>query len=170
MRPASVPFSMASASSSRSAVTNLSPAFSAIFSAVSNTRASSGARYNCPAAAARNLGPLGKRRLDRAQRLAGVAAGALDQARRQAFRVVEQHLEQMLGCELLVALAQGEALGRLHEALGPIGIAFEVHCLSLLGTAVHAQLARGKRRQTIRISLAAARPRRHPRARPATLI
>ena len=42
--PASLSFSMASASSSRSTVTKLSPAFSAIFSAASKTRASGGAR------------------------------------------------------------------------------------------------------------------------------
>ena len=43
-RPASLEGSMASESSSRSTVTNLSPALSASFSAVSKTRASSGAR------------------------------------------------------------------------------------------------------------------------------
>jgi hypothetical protein len=42
--PASLSFSMASASSSRSTVTNESPAFSPDFSAVSNTRASAGSR------------------------------------------------------------------------------------------------------------------------------
>ena len=118
---------MASASSSRSTVTNLSPALSAIFSAVSKTRASSGAsrpgrrRRPTPWAAS----PAPARRA--ASAFGRTSAGALDQAGRQALRVVEQDLEQVLGAELLVALAQGEALGRLHEALGAIGILVEIH-------------------------------------------
>ena len=49
MRAALVSFSSARASSSRSTVTKLSPAFWAIFSAPSKTRAVAGARYTCPA-------------------------------------------------------------------------------------------------------------------------
>ena len=37
-----------------------------------------------------------------------VAAGTVDQPGREPFRVVEQDLEQVLGGELLVALAQGQ--------------------------------------------------------------
>jgi hypothetical protein len=51
---------------------------------------------------------LRQRGLDRRQRLARAPAGAVDQPRRQPFRVVEQDLEQMLGGELLMALAQGQ--------------------------------------------------------------
>ncbi len=42
--PASLSFSIASASSRRSTVTKLSPAFSPAFSAASNTRAKAGSR------------------------------------------------------------------------------------------------------------------------------
>src|SRR4029077_1633766 len=47
--PASLSLSSASPSSSRSTVTNESPAFSPAFSAASNTRASAGARWSAPA-------------------------------------------------------------------------------------------------------------------------
>ena len=78
-------------------------------------------------AAAGNLGPLGERRLDGGQRLARIAAGAVDQPRGEPFRVVEQHLQQMLGRELLMALALRERLGGLHETAGAVGIFFKVH-------------------------------------------
>ena len=58
--------------------------------------------------AARHLRALGERRLDGGKRLARAPAGAVDQPGREPFRVVEQDLEQMLGGELLVALAQGQ--------------------------------------------------------------
>ena len=68
-----------------------------------------------------------ERRFDRLQRLAGIAAGTVDQAGRQSFRVVEQNLEQMFGGELLVALAQGQRLGGLHETAGAVGVFLEIH-------------------------------------------
>ena len=37
----------------------------------------------------------------------------------------------MFGCELLVALAQGQRLGRLNETAGAVGIFLEIHVLSL---------------------------------------
>ena len=80
-----------------------------------------------PGAAPRNLGPLGERRLGRGQRRARIAAGPVDQARGQAFRVVEQNLEQVLGRKLLMALALRERLGRLHETAAAVGILFEIH-------------------------------------------
>ena len=55
------------------------------------------------AAAAGHLGQRRERPLGRGKRLARAAAGALDQARRQPLGVVEQHLQQVLGRELLVA-------------------------------------------------------------------
>ena len=70
---------------------------------------------------------MAERRLDRLQGLAGIAAGAVDQARRQPFRVVEQHLEQMFGGELLMALAQGQRLGGFHETAGAVGVFLEIH-------------------------------------------
>jgi hypothetical protein len=45
---------------------------------------------------------------DLGKRLARAAARAIDQARREPFRIIEQDLEEMLGCELLVPLAQRE--------------------------------------------------------------
>ena len=51
------------------------------------------------------------------------------------FRVVEQHLQQMLRRDLRVAFADGEGLRRLHEALEPVGEFLEIHgTLSLLST------------------------------------
>ena len=80
-----------------------------------------------PGAAPRNLRPLGERRLGGGQRRARIAAGPVDQARGQAFRVVEQNLEQVLGRKLLMALALRERLGRLHETAAAVGILFEIH-------------------------------------------
>ena len=126
--PASLSFSSASASSSRSTVTKLSPAFSPAFSAASKTRASRRRQIDLAGAAAATLSAiLRERRLDRLQSLAGIAAGAVDQARRQPFRVVEQNLEQMFGGELLVALAQGQRLGGLHKTAGAVGVFLEIH-------------------------------------------
>ena len=67
-----------------------------------------GCEIDLSGAAARHLGQLGERRLDGRERLARTAAGAVDQAGREPFRVVEQDLEQVFGGELLVALAQGQ--------------------------------------------------------------
>ena len=43
------------------------------------------------------------------------------------FAVVEQHLQEMLGRELLVALAERVGLGRLDEALRPLGVFLDIH-------------------------------------------
>ncbi len=80
-----------------------------------------------PGPGAGNLGPLGEHGLDCLQGLAGIAAGAVDQACRQPFRVVEQNLEQMFGGELLMALAQGQRLGGFHETAGAVGVFVEIH-------------------------------------------
>ena len=68
-------------------------------------------------AAARNLGQLGERGLGTLKRLFWSAAGLGDEPRRQAFRIVEQHFQQMLRRYLRVAFADGEGLRRLYEAL-----------------------------------------------------
>ena len=120
---------MASASSSRSTVTNLSPALSAIFSAVSKSAGQLLGEIELAGAAAGDLGPLGQHPLDRGKRVAGTAAGALDQAGGHALRVVEQHLQEVLGAELLMALAQGQALRRLDESLGAVGVFLEIHSI-----------------------------------------
>ena len=88
-------------------------------------------QVNLPGAAARDFRELGKRRLDCGQRFARAAAGTIDQARGEPFRVVEQDLEQMLRCELLVALAQGQRLGGLNEAAGAVRVFLKIHFISL---------------------------------------
>ena len=120
-------FSMASASSSRSTVTKESPAFSASCSAVSKTFASRRREVEL-ARAARHL----RHALASAASVASsaslrVAAGALDQAGRQPFVVVEQHLQKMFGRELLVALARAPGLRGLDEAARPLGVFLEIH-------------------------------------------
>ena len=67
-----------------------------------------GIEIDLPGPAARYLRALGERRFHGGQRFARTPAGAVDQPGREPFRVVEQDLEQMLGGELLVALAQGQ--------------------------------------------------------------
>ena len=81
--------------------------------------------------AAGHLGQLGERGLDRRKRLARAAAGAVDQTAGQPLGVVEQDLEQMLGCELLLALPQGQRLGRLNEPAGAVREFLEIHSVSL---------------------------------------
>ena len=125
--PASLSFSSASASSSRSTVTKLSPAFSAIFSAWSNSARGRRREVDLAGAAARHLRHLAERRLDRGQGLARAAAGAVDQPGREPFRVVEQDFEHMLGGELLVALAQRQGLRGLDETARPLGEFLEIH-------------------------------------------
>jgi hypothetical protein len=66
------------------------------------------------------LGKLAEGRLDCRQRLARAAAGAVDQTAGQTLGVVEQDLEQVLGCELLMALAQGQRLRGLNETAGAV--------------------------------------------------
>ena len=100
-----------------------------------------GRQVDLAGAAARDLRALGQRPLDGGQRIARTPAGALDQPGGHAFRVVEQHLQEMIGAELLVALAQSQALRRLHEALRAVGIFLEIHA-SLLGTAARPNRAR----------------------------
>ena len=122
-----MPAAIASASSSRSTVTKLSPAFCAILLGLLEQPRDLGREVDLAGAAALDLGLLGERGLDRLERTLGIAARALDQIGGQALRVVEQHLEQMLGREALMALAQRQRLRRLDEALRPLGVFLEVH-------------------------------------------
>jgi hypothetical protein len=126
MRPASLVFSIATASSSRSTVTNESPAFSAMRSAVSNRRAVAGA-IELACARALDFRQFGKGEFDRRQRLARSAAGAVDQAGRQAFLVVQQDFQHMFGGELLVVLPQRQRLRALNEAARPLGVFLQIH-------------------------------------------
>ena len=77
--------------------------------------------------AALDLGLLLEQFLGRPLCRLGVAAGGRDQVGGHAFRIVEQHLQEMLGQEPLVALAQCQALGRLQEALRAVRVFFDVH-------------------------------------------
>ena len=52
-----------------------------------------------------NLGKLAKCGMDRRLRGLGAAAGPLDEACCEALRVVDENLQEMLGGELLMALA-----------------------------------------------------------------
>ena len=86
-----------------------------------------GCEVNLAGAAAFDLGQLGQRCRGRLEGTLGIAARALDQIGGQALRVVEQHLEEMLGREALMALAQGQRLRRLDEAARALGVFLEVH-------------------------------------------
>ena len=86
--------------------------------------------YSWPAPPPETFGPLGERGFDGVQRCLGVAAGLADEARGQALVVVEQHLQQVVGRELLVAFAQSKGLRRLNEAASAVRKLFEIHCPS----------------------------------------
>src|SRR6185437_5733041 len=77
--------------------------------------------------AAFDAGQLFEVRFNHGRGARGIAAGGADQIRRQAFLVVEQHLQKMVRGDLLVAEPLGEALCGLHETLRALGIFFEVH-------------------------------------------
>ena len=79
---------------------------------------------------ARDLRLLGEPLLDRRMGVAGAAAGPVDEAGAQPFGIVEQHLQDVAGRELRVALAHGERLRRLHEAPGPLGVFLEIHVIT----------------------------------------
>src|SRR5690606_16830221 len=66
----------------------------------------------------------------------------------------------MFGGELLVAFSQGQRLRRLHEALGAVGVFFEIHIVPLLARSP-AQVARVER-QNVRMVRRIAGPFRHP--------
>ena len=86
---------------------------------------------NLSGATAGNLRALVERRLDSGKRLTRIAARTIDQPGGEPFGVVEQHLQQMFGRELLMSLAQRERLGGLNEAAAAIGIFVEIHVHSL---------------------------------------
>ena len=108
-------------------MTKLSPALSAIFSALSNSRAVAGCEIDLARARPRHLRHLAERLFDAGQRLPRIAAGAVDQARGQTLRIVEQDLEDMLGRELLMALAQGKGLRGLDESTRTFGVFLDIH-------------------------------------------
>ena len=95
------------------------------------------------ARSARHFRQLGERRFRGEERVLGTPAGALDQARRHPFGIVEQHLQKMLRRELLVALAQGVGLGGLDEAARPLRVFLEIHASLPFGPAPRPEASRG---------------------------
>ncbi len=83
------------------------------------------------AVAAAHLGNGGERPLGGGERVARPAPCPLDQAGGQPLGVVEQHLQDVLRRELLVAGAKRPGLGGLRETARPLGVLVEVHCRSL---------------------------------------
>ena len=77
--------------------------------------------------AAGHLRHLAERLLDSVQGLPRIAAGAVDQAGRQPFRIVEQDLEDMFRGELLVPFAQSKGLGRLDKTASAVRVFFDIH-------------------------------------------
>ncbi len=82
-------------------------------------------------ARAADLGDLGEREVGRLRRRAGIAAGGADQVGCHALVVVEKRLQQVLGRDALVVLADCDRLCGLEEALGAVGEFLEVHGVSL---------------------------------------
>ena len=106
------------------------------------------------AGAAGDFRQLRQRRVGGAERRARIAAGALDQPRRHALAVVEQHLQEMLGQELLMALGQRAGLRGLDEALHPLGVFFRIHA------SPHSRPARATRSIAARVQMIGLRPER----------
>ena len=102
--------------------------FASLFSGIENAR-QRGIEIDLARAGAADFGASRKRGLCGLQGLPRIAAGTIDEARRQSFRIVEQNFQQMFGGELLVALAQGQRLGGLHETAGAVGVFVEIHRL-----------------------------------------
>ena len=108
-----------------------------------------------------DLGLLGQRRLDRAMHGAGIAACGGDQVGREALRIVQQDLQEVVGKEALVPFAQRQHLGALQEAAHAVGVLLLVHHSTLSFDAPDQRQA--KERTPIRASCARygeERPRR----------
>ena len=75
-------------------------------------------------------GQLAEGEIGRFQGACRIAAGGADQVCRQALRVVEQGLEQVLGNELLMVFPKRDCLGGLNEATRALRKVLEVHSLS----------------------------------------
>ena len=87
-----------------------------------------GDRAHCPADTSGGVAV--ERFLGRGQRLARVAAGAVDQAAHEPFGIVEQDLENMFGGELLMPFPQRKGLGGLNETASAVGIFLDIHSAS----------------------------------------
>ena len=123
-------FSMARANRSRSTVTNESPAFLAsLFGGLEYLCGRAG-EIELTSAAPANCRKFGERLLGRRKRIAGASAGTLDETGREALRIVQEHLENMLRCKLLMTGGKRPGLGRLNKSACPIRIGFEIHGFS----------------------------------------
>ena len=77
--------------------------------------------------AARHFRHLAERGLNSRQCLTRIAAGAVDQPGCEPLWIVEQDLEDVVGRKLLMPITQRERLSGLDEALGAVGVFFDVH-------------------------------------------
>jgi hypothetical protein len=84
-------------------------------------------QVNLPRTAAFHLGQLGQLGFGFFQRANGVAAAGANEIGGEAFAVIEQHLEQMLRRETLMAAAQSETLRGLNESADSLREFFEFH-------------------------------------------
>ena len=82
------------------------------------------------AGVALHLGQLAQRQLGALQRVARASPRLVDEAGGEPLGIVEQHLQQVLGRELRVALAHGEALRALDESACALGVFLDVHSSS----------------------------------------
>ena len=92
-----------------------------------------GGQINLPGGAAADFGNFVERGLGRLQRLPRIAARAVDQPGGETFGIVQQHLEQMLRRELLMAFAQGQRLRGLDKTPRTVGVFLEIHRLYSFG-------------------------------------
>ena len=83
------------------------------------------------AGAALDLGAFGQRGFDVGQGAFGVAAGGGDQVTGQAVAFLQEHLQKVLGRELLMAARERQRLGRLDGGFGPVGILVKLQGVSL---------------------------------------
>ena len=74
-----------------------------------------------------DLGPFAQQEIGSLIGIVGPAASAFNQGAAQAVLFLKQHLEQVLGGQLLVATRHGQALGRLDRLFGAVGIEINVH-------------------------------------------
>ena len=115
------------ANSSLSWATYSSPALVAACWAASRTRTTSGVSWGCPAPSPLTFGCLASSASTAVLAADGIAAGGADQAGGSTFLIVEQRLEDVLGGDALVEVADRDGVGSLQEAARPLGEFLDVH-------------------------------------------
>ena len=78
-----------------------------------------------------DLGLLGKVGLNRAVNGAGIAACRRNEVGGEAFRIVEQDFQKVVGNEPLVTFAQSQHLGTLQETAHALGVLLLIHFSTL---------------------------------------